>query len=295
MGLLDIYNASLAQLTVNDPDLVTQYPATVTGTPNAAQNPGAPPRNFDQAYDANTTYLNTVVAAGLSRLEYTLPITNLDVEDPGVQGGPNADIVTQYPANVTGTPTNTQNPGGPVKNFSQPWLPNTTYIVTNPVAGPTSGELRNTLPITNLDVENPNVSGGPLSDIVTNYPANTSGTPTLTQNVGSTAPFTSGAPAKKFIQPWLPTLEYAVTNPVAGANSGILRNTLPITNLDVEDPGVQGGIPYNQLNDPTVYPSDTNHTEPIRGYFATSGTPPSKFNQIFNPNNTYYDFIKTYI
>jgi len=117
MGLLDIYNASLAQLTINDPDLVTQYPATVTGTPNASQNPGAPPRNFDPAYDANTTYLNTVVASGLSRLEYTLPITNLDVEDSGVQGGPNADIVTRYPANVTGKPTNTQNPGGPVRNL----------------------------------------------------------------------------------------------------------------------------------------------------------------------------------
>jgi hypothetical protein len=286
MGLLDIYYASQGQLTINDPDLVTQYPATVTGTPNSSQNPGGPPRNFDQPYTSNDTYL-AVVAANLTRLQATLPITNLDVEDPGVQGGPIADTITQYPALATGTPTNTQNPGGPVKNFSQPWLPNITYLNTNPVAGATSGELRNTLPITNFDVENPGVQGGPNVDITTQYPANVTGTPNATQN--------PGAPPRNFSQFWLPNINYIVANPVAGATSGELRNTLSITNLDTTDPEVDGGLPYKTLKDPTIYPLTSNHTEEVRGYFAQPGSPPTKFFQSYDANSTYFDFIKAYI
>ena len=440
MGLLDIYNASQAQLTVNDPDLITQYPATSTGTPTPTQNPGGPVKNFDQAYDSNRTYLSTVVASGLSTLENTLPITNLDVEDSGVQGGPNPDITTQYPNSVTGTPTGTQNPGGPVRRFTQPWLPTQTYLSANPVAGLNSGFLNNTLKITNLDVENPNVQGGPNPDITTQYPALVSGTPTPTQNPGgpvrrftqpwlptqtyltanpilgvnsgklkntlpitnldvedsgvlggpnadiitqypalatgtpdratnvsATAPFVSGTPPKNFIpswapnntylntnqiagtnsgvlydtlgitnydvndpnvnggplddtstvypqlvtgtpnpfanpaaprnfsQFWLPNNTYLAFNPIKGINSGILRNTLKVTNLDTSSPGVDGGIPYDQYKDPTIYPVDTNHTEPTRGYFAQPGTPPNKFYQTYDSTNTYSDFIKAYI
>jgi hypothetical protein len=138
MGLLTLYNASQVQLNILDPDLVTQYPATVTGTPIFTANPGGPVRNFDQEYNANNTYL---------------------------------------------------------------------------------------------------------------------------ANIGT----------------------------------GVLDNTLPITNLDIEDPGVQGGIPYKTNNDPTVYPVDTNHTSPIRGYFAVPSSSSKKFEQIFNPKNTYSDFINSYI
>ena len=145
MGLLTLYNASQVQLNILDPDLVTVYPSTVTGTPTPTANPGGPVVNFDPIYNASNTYLNN-----------------------------------------------------------------------------------------------------------------------------------------------LPSL----------ATTG-LNNTLDITNLDVENPGVNGGIPYKSLNDPTVYPEDTrygknNHTSPIRGYFAAPSSASGKFEQSFNPKNTYSDFIDPY-
>jgi hypothetical protein len=141
MGLLTLYNNSQAQLNILDPDLVTVYPATVTGTPTPTANPGGPVQNFDQIYNADNTYLDN-----------------------------------------------------------------------------------------------------------------------------------------------LPSL----------INTG-LNNTLNITNLDVEDPGVNGGIPYKSLNDPTIYPPTTNHTSAIRGYFAAPSSASGKFEQLFNPEKTYSDFINPYI
>ena len=290
MGLLDIYNASLAQLTVLDPDLVTQYPPTITGTPNAAQNPGGPPRNFDPRYDSTNTYLSTNPS---NVLLDSVAITNLDVENPGVQGGPQADIITQYPADVTGTPTNTQNPGGPVKRFRQPWLPSLKYISLNPVAGATSGILRNTLPITNFDVENPGVNGGPIPDIITQYPPLVTGTPNSIQNLGITAPFVSGAPPSRFSQPWLPNLTYLTFNPIATNGSGKLYSTLNITNLDVENAGVLGGplndIVTNYFNSNYTWATGAPTTSSNNSNIAPfeSGNPASNFVTKWTPMNSY--------
>ena len=266
MGLLTLYYADQVQLNILDPDLVTVYPPTVTGTPTTTANPGGPAVNFDQVYNADNTYLNNISLLNTTGLVDTLNITNLDVENPGVSGGPNTDIVTVYPPLVTGTPTPTANPGGAPVNFSQPNLPSNTYLDTVGL-----GELMNTLDITNLDVENPGVNGGPLNDITTIYPPLTTGTPTPTANPG-------GAP-QRFVQSYLPNNTYLDSNPIQG--TGSLDNTLNITNLDVEDPGVQGGIPYKSINDPTIYPPSTN--------------PSVKFNQKFTPKNTYTDFITPYI
>jgi hypothetical protein len=73
------------------------------------------------------------------------------------------------------------------------------------------------------------------------------------------------------------------------------KNTFSMTDLDTEEPGVNGGIPYNQQKDPTIYPITTNGATPVRGYFATSGKPVSKFNQVYSQTSTYSDFISTYI
>jgi len=259
--------------TLTDP---TQYPSTVTGTPSTTQNPGGPIKKFKHPYNPSKTYLDNTTTGSLQN---TLRITNLDVENPGVQGGPNNDITTQYPATITGTPTTTQNPGGPITHFDHPYDPSNTYL--NNV---TTGSLRNTLKITNLDVENPGVQGGPNADTVTNFSPWVTGTPNITQN--------PGAPPKRFEPKWKPDKQYAVFNPIAGLSSGTQSNTLKVTNLDVENPGVQGGVPYNQLADPTTYPANNvNHTSGIRGWFAAPATPPLKFNQVYNPSNTYVDFI----
>ena len=68
-----------------------------------------------------------------------------------------------------------------------------------------------------------------------------------------------------------------------------------MTDLDTEAPGVNGGIPYDQQKDPTIYPLTTNGATPVRGYFATPGKPVSKFNQVYSSTSTYSDFISAYI
>jgi len=286
VGLLILYNASQVQLNVLDPDLVTVYPSTVTGTPTPTANPGGPVVNFDPIYNANNTYLNNLSSLLTTGLNNTLDITNLDVENPGVNGGPLPDITTVYPALVTGTPTTIANPGGAPQRFIQPYKPGNTYLDANPIQGVGSGKLDDTLPITNLDVEDPGVNGGPLNDTTTSYPASVTGTPTTIANPG-------GAP-KQFTQVYLPSNTYLDASYKVSPNNTVLNNILNITNLDVEDPGVNGGIPYKSLNDPTIYPTNTNHTSPIRGYFAAPSSASLKFEQIFNPKNTYSDFINPY-
>ena len=137
----------------------------------------------------------------------------------------NPDLSTSYPSTVTGTPTSTVNPGGPVKNFTQKYNEDNTYL--------------NTV-----------------------------------------------SPSPKF----LGGSEYVETPKFEG-----LKGTLNTTNLDTEEPGAAGGIPYKELNDPTLYPLDVNGRQEIRGYFAEPSSPPKKFYQTFNPNNTYSTFIKNYI
>ena len=268
-------------------DTTTNYPALNTGTPTPTANPGAAPQRFVQSFAPGNTYLNAnpIQGIGSGKLDDTLNITNLDVEDKGVLGGPRSDSTTIYPATTTGTPTTIANPGGPVRRFNPPYKPTFTYINNLPGFG--AGALENTLAITNLDVENPGVNGGPLNDTTTVYPISTTGTPTPTANPGSAA--------KQFVQPYSPNSTYLDASYNVALNNTILSSSLNITNLDTTEPGVNGGIPYKTNNDPTVYPVDTNHTSPIRGYFAVPPSSSKKFEQIFNPKNTYSNFINSYI
>ena len=123
-------------------------------------------------------------------------------------------------------------------------------------------------------------------DLTTQYPNTVTGTPTPNQNPG-------GAP-QNFDPQYDSSNTYLTNNPIAGVSSGELSNTLPITNLDTTEPGVNGGIPYNQILDPTIYPPTTNHTSPIKGWFAQPSSVSSKFYQYYSENNTYVDFISSY-
>ena len=290
---LDITNLDVENPGVNGgplPDTTTVYSALATGTPTTTANPGGPPQRFVQPYLPSNTYLdvNPIQGIGSGKLDDTLDITNLDVENPGVNGGPINDTTTVYPVLATGTPTTTANPGAPSQRFVQPYKPShgNTYLDTNPIQGIGSGKLDNSLSITNLDVENPGVNGGPINDTTTVYPPSVTGTPSTTANPGS--------PPKQFVQPYLPSNTYLDTSYNVLPNNTILSSSLNITNLDVENPGVNGGIPYKSLNDPTIYPANTNHTSAIRGYFAAPSSSSLKFEQIFNPKNTYSDFINPY-
>lgn len=279
-------------------DTITQYPSTVTGTPTSTQNPGGPPTGFSPHYNSNNTYVNNV---GLGALQNTFDITNLDIENPSVNGGPLNDIVTNYPETTTGIPDVNINwglnppysSGAAAKRFIQIYKNDSKYLSLNPIALSNSGKLYKTLDITNLDISSSSVLGGPNSDTITQYPVLSTGTPTTSSNFSLTSPFNSGTPSKRFIHRWSENYTYLSVNSIANVGSGVLKDTLNITNLDVENPFPEGG-PLNDTT--TIYPAaNVTHTSPIRGWFAEPSQPPSKFDHIYTPTTTYESFIQAYI
>jgi len=84
--------------------------------------------------------------------------------------------------------------------------------------------------------------------------------------------------------------------PSTGTCSGrFLIDSFCKTDLDIENPLPNGGIPYDQTKDPTIYPATTMRVSPSRGHFAAAGVPASKFYQAFHPTKTYMDFMQDYI
>ena len=163
-------------------------------------------------------------------------------------------------------------------------------------------ELLNSFDKTKLDLENPSPLGFNRLDTITDYNANSTGTPTNKAN--------PGAPSR-FFQKFVPQetyLQYVKDLPsksnllnLSGLNSNIDLPTndnysiFDATNLDVEKPGVNGGIPYKQEKDPTVYPTTTQRITPSRGAFPVQGQGATKYNQSFSPTKTYSEFIKKFI
>ena len=82
--------------------------------------------------------------------------------------------------------------------------------------------------------------------------------------------------------------------PPSSYNPGLVAS-FDKTNLDTENARPNGGIPYSQAGDPTVYPKTTNHQSPTRGYFASPGKAPLKFEQKYSAKNTYLDSMQKYI
>ena len=196
--------------------------------------------------------------------------TKLDLENPNPDGFHKLDTITTYPALSTGTPTSDANPGAPL-HFNQPYTPSRTYLDNIPIRTIVS-PLNKSLNKTNLDLENPNPDGFYNSDTVTTYPALSTGTPTSNAN--------PGAPSQ-FNQSYTPNNTYLDKVPIKTISSS-LNKSLNKTNLDITDPGVDGGIPYKQIKDPTEYPITTQGRTPISGYNATPGRGATKFDQKFS-------------
>jgi hypothetical protein len=282
-------------------DFSTVYSSNVTGTPILGANPG-PPRRYTQRFLPSRPYISIYPVNGLisrftedlGRGQTTFNITNFDLENRNPNGFHSRDTSTAYGVYVTGTPTIYANPAYP-QRFVQQYYPhgNRQYLDIYSIAGNSRftddlGNGLNTLDISNFDVER--LTTYP-QDTITNYPVLTSGTPNLLSNPG---------PANLFVQKWLPEDTYLFSYPIKGEsrftkNLSNGKNTFDMTDLDTEAPGVNGGIPYNQQKDPTIYPVTTNGATPVRGYFATPGKPVSKFNQVYSASNTYSDFINAYI
>jgi len=303
---LDLENASV--LGGPNKDLQTQYPATSTGTPTSQANPSAA-KNYIPKFTPTNTYLNQVVgnsnsvgatspnaetisSSPILQLVSSLSKTNLDIENPG---SPKKDYSTQYPKNVSGTPTVLQNPVGPAKTFLQQYTPQDPYenkinnkIISNSVLS-NNAENPTILEITNLDVENPSVIGGPNKDTTTVYPPLVSGTPTTMQNP-------SEAP-KNFDQLYSPSKTYLSdlnTRNKAVKNSPLSGNPedpkiLNVTNLDNSKLGV---LEYKaDINDPTEYPTlSTGRTE-IKAWMPSVlgavSTPSQKFNPKYSAAQKY--------
>jgi hypothetical protein len=150
------------------------------------------------------------------------------------------------------------------------------------------GDLRQSFDKTNLDLTDSGPLGFNTTDTITSYPATNTGTPTNQANPG---------PSKNFTQQFTPSSTYLnlTTNkysPLLHLGRNNDYDVFDATNLDINKPGVDGGIPYKKDKDPTVYPVTTQRKTPISGYNATAGQGATKFDQKFGPTNTYLDYIK---
>jgi len=139
---------------------------------------------------------------------------------------------------------------------------------------------------THLDLENPGPRGYfNTLDTSTQYPATNTGTPNNMAN--------PGAPVN-FYQLYVPI--YSYLEDVRNNGSKFLRlgdNEAPYeifdaTNLDTEKPGVDGGIPYNKLKDPTVYPITAKKVgSTISGFNSIQGQGAKKYEQKYSATNPY--------
>ena len=151
------------------------------------------------------------------------------------------------------------------------------------------GDLRQSFDKTDLDLTDSSPLGFNTKDTTTLYPSTNTGTPTNIANPGAPTNFT---------QRYIPSTTYLETT--KNLYSPLLHLSIDetpydifdATNLDINKPGVDGGIPYKQVKDPTVYPITTQGRTPISGYFATVGKSAIKFNQKIGPTNTYLNSMK---
>ena len=98
---------------------------------------------------------------------------------------------------------------------------------------------------------------------------------------------------EKFDQKYKPGVGYLDTNPIKG--KGRLVDTVANTNLDVENEKPNGGIPYKQDKDPTVYPKRSTGTPSPVVSGDNSFVVPSiagKFFPSYDPSEEYLEIIK---
>jgi len=150
------------------------------------------------------------------------------------------------------------------------------------------GDLKQSFSKTNLDLTDSGPLGFNTKDTTTSYPSTNTGTPTNKANPGSST---------NFIQKFTPDTTYidltkSKYSPLLHLGKNKDYEIFDTTDLDISKPGVNGGIPYKQIKDPTVYPITSQGRTPISGYNATSGQNADKFDQKFSPTSTYLDYIK---
>lgn len=131
--------------------------------------------------------------------------------------------------------------------------------------------LIDSLNLTSLDLEDPGPLGGIIrsAPIPTYVPSTATGTPSID---GIPGPFNA------FYQKYIFDETYLSSNPIRG--NGVLVDTLEATGLDKD-------TPYNPSTDFTSYPATNTGTPTSK---ANPGAP-SKFSQVYTPDNTYLSTI----
>jgi len=305
MGLKNSFNKTNLDVENSDPsgffnkDTTTSYSAFTTGTPTTTANPG-PTQRFIQSYLPFNTYLSSNPVRGIGKLIATVAYTPLYVENSLLDANSPYSPYKQdkdptaYPIYTTGTPTTKANPG-PFNKFFQTYTPGNVYLNNTPIKG--EGKLQFTTANSNLDVEDETPRGGipydPSQD-PTVYPISTTGTPTVKANPAAPTHFDQKfIPSKTYLNfvKDLPDKSHLLNLRGKPTRENPGYGIFDITNLDIEKPGVDGGIPYSLEKDPTVYPITTHKKSSSGGFSVIQGTAASKFNQIFTPKSTYLDFI----
>ena len=210
-------------------------------------------------------------------LKDSLRFTHLDIENPGFVSGSvqgfgflNKDLKTQYPSTSTGKPTPTQYPNGPAKRFITNFGPRNVYLNQVKIKQENS-PLEQSLESSKLDdIDNPINLG--IGD-PTVYPSNITGKPSPTQ-------YPSGAP-EKFKQVNNNQNIYLDQVKIKQENSP-LEQSLESSKLDDS---------INPNPDPTIYPLTSKGISSTGGFFPIKGVSSKKFEQRYNSNSTYLNYI----
>jgi len=287
-NLLNSFKITDLDLENSDPtglfrlDTITQYGPLVTGAPTTngitSTNPG-PARNFFQDFIPSNTYLSTYKIGGSGKIQSIFGTSRFDLSD----SAPTApyfvltqDTVTQYGRLVTGPPVLGGLPGnggsfpinpGPPRRFIQQFLSFNTYLDSyNRILG--YSKIEKSFDLSNIE----SLSSYKENQDPTKYPATNTGIPTSNANPGAPSKF------KGFFNPENTYLKY-----ISEEDRDNLVSSFNKTNLDVENESPDGGIPYKQDKDPTIYPKLTTGAPLENGIPG----PFTKFNQVYNPETTY--------
>ena len=141
-------------------------------------------------------------------------------------------------------------------------------------------DLKDSLRFTHLDIENPGFVSGSVQgfwflnkDLKTQYPSTSTGKPTPTQ-------YPNG-PAKRFITNFGPRNVYLDQVKIKQENSP-LEQSLESSKLDDS---------INPNPDPTIYPLTSKGISSTGGFFPIRGVSSKKFEQRYNSNSTYLNYI----
>jgi hypothetical protein len=265
----------------------TQYPPNVSGMPTPTQYPFGPTNTYTQQFTENDTYSNLVNRLNVDNSPLAKSGGSLDISKLDDLDNPNPDP-TQFPPENTPNQVTIPGPNSQyVQNYASDFKYSSTVNRSNLNNSPLGN---NSLQVSELDNQN-NPNPDP-----TIYPSTTTGVPNNRGNVeeypfGYTKLFTqnySSEAGERYLDS--PPISQGIFGPGSNANPHststpsleMLERSLIRVKLDNKN---------NPNPDPTQYPPTTLGATNVRGFFPTSGKPPTLYSQLYNSENTYLSQI----